>query len=362
MSDDLKKLLEGNVLGDETKKALTEAWDKKLDEARETISADLREEFASKYEHDKSIVIEATEKMVKEALKEEFDELMADKKAIKEMKLKLKENLSVLSTKAHSFLKESLIKEMRELHEDRVNVTKGLGKFQNFAMKQLREEIEEYRTDKKALMKERVEFNQKKEKEIKEAKKQFVEKATKISEKVIRESLVAELTQLRQDLKESKENRFGRKLFESFAVEFMNSHYNEKSDVRKISKVLESVKKQNAVLAESLKTKDEAILEAKKEANHQKSLKERAEVMHGLLSKLGTEQKKTMKTLLESTSTEKLKENFQRYLPMVLESNGKKVLTERKSTSAVREYDGNHQKTEDDETVVQLRRLIGQNI
>lgn len=369
MSQHLQKLLEGTVLNEETKTALQEAWNQKLDEARDEISQELREEFANRYEHDKNIVIEATEKMVKEAIKEEFDELAKDKKAIKETKLKLKEQLELLSEKSFNFMKAQLSEEMKEFRSERHQVNEGLMKLQGFVKTQLSEELSEFSHDRNALIKERVNFEKTKDKELKEAKRQFVETASKLSEKVIRESLQSEMKQLRHDLKESKKNMFGKKLFEAFASEFMNSHYNEKSHVNKLNLVLENTNKELKQLKEALNQKDQAINEAKKEAKKHKLLKERADLMNTLLSPLNKEQQKVMKNLLESSSNDKLQDNFNKYISMVLNEDVKtsknNVLVESKNNIRTTEYDGNRNKLNEsvdennDDSIIRLKALSG---
>lgn len=369
MSQHLQKLLEGTVLNEETKTALQEAWNQKLDEARDEISQELREEFANRYEHDKNIVIEATEKMVKDAIKEEFDELAKDKKAIKETKLKLKEQLNKISEKSFNFMKTQLSEEMKEFRSERLQVNEGIMKLQGFVKSQLTEELSEFSKDRNALIKERVNFEKTKDKELKEAKKQFVETASKLSEKVIRESLQSEMKQLRHDLKESKKNMFGKKLFEAFASEFMTSHYNENTHVNKLNSVLENTKNDLKQLKEALEQKDQAINEAKKEAKKHKLLRERAEIMNNLLSPLNKEQKKVMKNLLESSSNDKLQDNFNKYISVVLNEEVKapnnKVLVERKTHIHTTEYDGNRNKINEsvednnDDSIIRLKMLSG---
>ena len=51
-----------------------ETWDSKIKENKEVVSAELREEFAKRYEHDKGNMIEAIDKMMTEKLSEEIQE------------------------------------------------------------------------------------------------------------------------------------------------------------------------------------------------------------------------------------------------------------------------------------------------
>jgi cyclopropane fatty-acyl-phospholipid synthase-like methyltransferase len=64
MLDAIKPLLDSNLITEETRQEINEAWENKLNEAREQARAELREEFAQRYEHDKSVMVEALDKMV----------------------------------------------------------------------------------------------------------------------------------------------------------------------------------------------------------------------------------------------------------------------------------------------------------
>ena len=46
-------------LTEEVKAGIQEAWEGKLPEARDQLTAELREEFAQRYEHDKGQIVEA---------------------------------------------------------------------------------------------------------------------------------------------------------------------------------------------------------------------------------------------------------------------------------------------------------------
>ena len=57
MLDAIKPLLDSNLITEETRTEINEAWEAKLSEAREQARAELREEFAHRYEHDKSVMV-----------------------------------------------------------------------------------------------------------------------------------------------------------------------------------------------------------------------------------------------------------------------------------------------------------------
>jgi len=345
MNSNLQKLLEGSVLNEETKAALSEAWESKITEAREEIAAELREEFALRYEKDKNTVFEAMDAMVKDQLKEEFEELRQDKLAVKEAKVKLNKKLDELANESQKVVEALLKEELSEFRSERQQVAESLKVAQTFVQKQLKEELEDFNKDRNALIEARVNFEKTKSQKINEAKKLFVENASKISERVLRESLKAELSQLHEDLKESKQNMFGKKLFEAFANEFMSTQYNENTELKKLSKIVESYKAKVNKLTEAVDYKNNMLTEAKKEAKREKELRERNENLSTLLSPLNKSQRNVMQKLLESTPTHKLNESFNKYINVVLKEDnhvvdaGKTILSE---SSQKIEYDGNH--------------------
>ena len=82
---DITEIFGTEGLSEELKSQVQEAWENKLSEAREDISAELREEFAQRYENDKSQIVEAMDNMMSDALKKEISEFAEDKaKVVKE--------------------------------------------------------------------------------------------------------------------------------------------------------------------------------------------------------------------------------------------------------------------------------------
>ena len=55
MLEALKSLFENNAISEEIRADIQEAWDKQIAENKLNVTAELREEFAKKYEHDKNL-------------------------------------------------------------------------------------------------------------------------------------------------------------------------------------------------------------------------------------------------------------------------------------------------------------------
>ena len=88
MLDAIKPLLDSDLVNEDTKQEIQEAWEAKLSETKEEVRAELREEFARRYEHDKSVMVEALDRMVTENLTKELEEFASEKKAIAEDRAK----------------------------------------------------------------------------------------------------------------------------------------------------------------------------------------------------------------------------------------------------------------------------------
>ena len=118
MQDALKTLFENDVVSEEVRRDIEEAWNAKVKENRLEATAELREEFAKKYEHDKATMVEAIDAMITEKLAEEIAEFQDDRKQLAEAKakyaVKMRENSDLLK----KFIVESLAKEITELHTD----------------------------------------------------------------------------------------------------------------------------------------------------------------------------------------------------------------------------------------------------
>ena len=119
MIDALKTLFENDVVSEEVRHEIEEAWNSKVKENRQAATAELREEFAQKYEHDKQTMVEAIDTMLSERLATEIEEFAEDRKQLAEAKAKyaiaMRENADLLK----NFVVGQLSKEVSELHETR---------------------------------------------------------------------------------------------------------------------------------------------------------------------------------------------------------------------------------------------------
>ena len=321
-------ILAESGLGDEGRGQIQEAWDSKLNEAREELTAELREEFAQKFEHDKSIMVESMDKFLNDKVQSEIAEFADDKKALAEERVVYKARVAEHVKTLEKFIVETLAGEVKELRADRDAAKGNVHKLEEFVLKQLAEEVKDFHQDKKALAEQRVKLVREGKQELAETKKNFVKKAASIIEENINKTLRKEMGTFRADIKEARENDFGRRLFESFVGEYMTSHLNESGEVRKLQNELGELngKLDEALVQKAEQTQLTESTERKLAAARDRMNREKT--LNGLLSPLGKIQRGVMEELLESVKTEKLEVSFKKYLPAVLNENTRNTKTE----------------------------------
>ena len=104
MLDALKPLLDSEFVTEEARAEINEAWEAKIVEAKEQARAELREEFAQRYEHDKSVMVEALDRMVTESLIAEVQQVRAEKAALAEDRVKFQRKIKEEPTKINTFM------------------------------------------------------------------------------------------------------------------------------------------------------------------------------------------------------------------------------------------------------------------
>jgi len=367
MAVTFNELLEGAGLSEEATSALQEAWESKLSEARDELTAELREEFAQRYDHDKGLIVEAMDKFISERVEAEMSELAEDKAALAEERVKYRKAVSEHAKMLDKFVTEMVAKEVKELRADRSRVSEHVSKLDEFVTESLAEELKEFHEDKKALVEHKVKMVAEGKRQLAEAKRDFISKAANLVENKINTVIGKEVKSFRNDITAARENDFGRRIFEAFATEYNTSYLNEVKEIKAVQKTLAEMKKE---LAESQKQIAEAseaknLVESKLRAEQDRY--SRKEKLAELMAPLGKEKREIMSDLLESVKTEKLEAAFNKYLPTLLESvepRAKKTITE----SVTREHTGNKQApakaevAEDAESVVEIdaiRKLAG---
>ncbi len=359
MLDIVKQLFENNVISEEIKSEIETAWQSRIQENRDQVTAELREEFAQKYEHDKGAMVEAVEAMLADRLQAELGELAEDRQGLIEARAKYAKKMKDDSKAMESFVLNNLKKEISELHEDRKSVAANVAKLESFIVDALAKEIAEFHSDKKDLAETKVKLVRESKAKFEAVKKEFVSRASQLVSETVAKGLKAEMTQLREDIDAARKNDFGRRIFESFASEYAASHLNEKSET---AKLLSVVAKKEAELEEAAKVVAEAQEQVESKDRELRIIKEnsqRKDVMSELLGPLAGDKREVMSSLLESVQTEKLRTAFDKYLPAVMNGGtpAKKVLSEAKEITG----DKQAQPISEEKTaeIFDIRRLAG---
>jgi len=366
MAVTFNELLEGTGLSNEARVSIQEAWESRLTEARNEISAELREEFSQRYEHDKSLIVEAVDNFITNKVSAEMAELAEDKKSLAQEKVKYRKAVREHAKLLDGFVTNMVAKEVKELRADRSRVAEHVAKLDNFVTEQLAEELKEFHEDKKALVEQKVKMVREGKRQLAEAKKNFINKAASTVESTINRVISEEVKTFRNDITAARENDFGRRIFEAFAGEFGTSHLNEAKAIKKVQKQLAEVEKKLAESVAQIAAREGSIKLTESKLRVAEDKYARKEKLDSLLRPLGKEKKDIMLDLLESVKTEKLEESFKKYLPSVLDNPTNKIKTAL-TESVVKEHTGDKKtpvKTEADDNadVVELdiiRKLAG---
>lgn len=309
-----EKFLKESALSQEAKDLMMEAWN----EEKQDLVADIRDELTQRFNDDKTRIVEGLNVMAQEVISEEMSKVYTEKRRLAEDRAVLRSNLGKFS----NFSNGVLAQEIGELRKDRASLGESLQKFAAFGNKVMAQELREFHEEKRSLVEAKVKLMAEGRRRIDEAQSAWIKRASAQAAKFVETNTRKEFTQLRTQLDEANKNMFGRKIFESFAAEFMATQYSESKEINK--------------LAEALKTREGALQDAKVKLAESKErleattrkvrimedAKQRGAIMSNLMKPLTQEQRVVMEGLLEKTPTTKLDEDFKKYLKPVLNESG----------------------------------------
>ena len=364
MFDAIKPLVDSGIINEETKQAISEAWESKLNEAREQIRTEMREEFSTRYEHDKGVMVEALDKMVSESLQAELNEFAEEKQQLAADRVRFNKRMQESAGKFDKFLVAKLAEEIKELRSDRKVAQESTQKLEQFVIKALAEEIQEFSKDKQDVVETKVRLVAEAKSKLAELQDKFIAKSAALVKESVGKKLESELTQLKEDIQVARENNFGRRLFEAFASEFAITHLNENKEMAKLHKEIETREQLIAEAKAAAEEKTRLVESKDQEIRMIKESQERSSTLNDLLKPLNKEKQSVMTQLLENVQTDKLKSAFEKYLPAVLNNSvapkaeKSKVLVESRS-----EVTGDKSAKVSVETeynnVIEIKRLAG---
>ena len=359
--DAFKQLVESGVMTEETRSVIESAFAEKIQENRDQVTAELREEFAQKYTHDKSVMVEAIDKMLSDRLAVEMAELYNDKKSLAEAKAQYQQRISEDAKKLEGFVIRQLGKEVVEFQNDRKKVSENFSKLEQFVVRALAKEISEFAIDKRDLAETKVKLVREAKSKFEDIKHHFIKRSAKVVEAAVTKKLTSEIKQLKEDIDSARNNEFGRKIYEAYAQEFAGSFLNEKSET---SKLLKIIAKKDQELAEAQHTaaeKANLVESVQRDLRVTKDLMERKAAMSELLAPLDASKRDIMKELLESVQTKKLNEAFDKYLPAVMEGQARRPVEKKAILSEGTQVTGNRESKPEVglDNILDIRKLAG---
>lgn len=367
MLDAIKPLLDNGIINEETQQAINEAWESRITEAKEQVRAELREEFAQRYQHDKAVMVEALDKMVTESLTAELKEFADEKRQLAEDRVAFKKQMVESAGKFNDFMVSKLAEEIKELRTDRKVYEGAVSKLENFVIRALAEEIKEFEEDKRAVVETKVKLVAEGKAKLAELQAKFVKQSAEAVKEAVTSSLESELTQLKEDIQVARENMFGRRLFEAFASEFAGTHLNENKQIRELQSQVEMVTQKLSEAVKAIEDKNALVESKETEIKIIKESAERKDKLAEMLKPLNKEKSAIMRDLLESVQTDKLQSAYEKYLPAVLNNSpvvketAKVALTESRVVATGDKTAKTAVEPESTTNVIELKRLAGLN-
>lgn len=341
MAEQAKKLKEEKVTVAKeiinTRKEYTSKLNENIKILESTIEDILKSKIAEIAEekknlHEKMVQVAKKESRIKEAQKEKLRE---DAEKLQKFVLKaLSEEISRLKSDGKVY-KEAKAKAEKDLREHKLKINEEtadrISKLEQFILGQLKEEISEFKDEKDSLAKLRVKMVKESKDHLNKVRKEFISRAANLLEKKAETAISSQLDSLKEDIRKARENTFGRKIFETFAQEYMSSYLAEGTKIKALEKKLEESNKLLESVTEQL-NKEKKLFE---NANIRLQLAEerniRAKTMNKLLGTLNKTKRDTMESLLESVKTSDLEKSFYKYLNVMNEEltpSSKSLLTE----------------------------------
>ena len=300
MEELLKKLVESELLTEETAGKVKEAYSSKLSETRRLEAEKVRKGLSEKYDNDHRRLMAACDAMIEDRLNAELTEYKSEFERLRKLTSKATKAIAESDRKAElkmmkkvkvleSMLDESVSKEMKDFKENQYAQREA-------TVKTLRELKENAVTDREAMIK----------------------RTAAVLESIVDNQFGNKITELEEDIKAARRNNFGRKIFEAFMYEMRESFFNEDAEAKKLRVKLQRLNRElkeerKARVTESKQFRNQ-LVESKNKLRETAERGKRSQLMEELLSKISDPKKKrSMKELLDVTDTKNLRETFKRY-------------------------------------------------
>lgn len=246
---------------------------------------------------------------------------------------KLKEQYDLLNNKSKHMdnIRDRLIENAREANNKRnLEIKEHMAALDKEVSKRLFESIRDLEDEKRQVANTRVQMvTEARERMLKNEQdlaKRFAEQA----DYLVTKELVQHINEIKQDITEAKQNTFGSKIFEAYMSEFLGSHFSDGTRTKNLLESIRTKDEQISLLESKLKEVNKSLLKESQQKQRIQDNAERQQVLNSLLSTLTGNKRETMRTMLESVDTSKLKDKFKFYLTQMNETistNAKKPQT-----------------------------------
>ena len=231
-------------------------------------------------------MVEALDKMVTESLQAEIREFADEKAQLAADRVRFNKRMAESAGKFDQFLVSKLAEEIKELRTDRQQYKNSVNVLEKFVVNALSEEIKEFAKDKQDVVETKVRLVAEAKGKLEELQQQFVAKSAALVKESVAKKLESELTQLKEDIQVARENNFGRRLFEAFASEFAITHLNENNEIQKLRTEIDA-QKQAVAEARAQAEETTKLVESKdREIRIIKESQERQQTLNELLKPL----------------------------------------------------------------------------
>ena len=346
---------------DEEAKRLFESFmNSKVEEIRNQARAEAYETVKKQFDLDKKALVESAEKLINESITNGQKKMDVQRKALIQEKLKLQEATN--SVKKHiadekMSLKESnnqkldaTIKKMIEAKDAEIKSLRGkvvkfvnecvktevlktrgkqrqmnesINEMQKFVQEQVMQQAREHREEMKSIDKLKhdlvVESQTKYRQEISKALKDMASKV----ESFVNESVKKEITQFRKDIKNARQNNFGKGIFEAFAKEYGKQFFNSDkmaSDMVKIARKKQEGLKKIVESANAKIKSQEAEIKALRAA---KDTAIREKIINEAANALPASKRDTLKMMVKGVPTEQLQDKVNSYVSIIMNENSR---------------------------------------
>ena len=330
----MDEILNTIILDENIKSEIKNAWNQKLKEAEERI----REEFSTKFENDKNNIVNALEAFVNDRINDEFQKLREERDRLIKERAEFQSKKIAKIEAFENYLGNLVSKELKEFFHDKKRFMKESQKtfnmFEKFLVESLTKELSEFRQEKALLERARAEVYMEGKKNLLELRKKFIKRASKILKENVEKTLAKEIYTLRKDLHEARENHFGRKIFEAFVSEFLNTGLVKSTPLQRLKEEHEKMRNELYELRKSEKLLREQLAKTRSKLSEAIESEKRSRILNELLSPLSGEKRTVMEKMLRDVATEKLRENYEKYLPHVVGTNAndrRNTITNRKA-------------------------------